>query len=179
MNGKESMGFVETTGLVAAIEAADAMVKAAFVSLTASHKIGSAFVCVAVRGDLASCQAAVAAGRAAAERQGGFVQCNVIARPDGDTETLSTEHMPAMRARKASRKAFGMNKQGKGLGERAEQIEEPVGRAENGSVVKKDSRRSGKRDGREGKKNRPERKMKKNSEARRPKPGPLEKKDKE
>ena len=104
MNGYESIGFVETASLVAAIEAADAMVKAAYVTLTGSHTIGAGRVCVTVHGDLASCQAAVAAGRAAAERLGAFLQGNVIARPDQDTDSLWDRHMPEADRRKAARK---------------------------------------------------------------------------
>ena len=105
IRANDSIGFVETRSLVAAIEASDAMVKAAFVTLTGFHKIGGGLVCVTVHGDLASCQAAVAAGRVAAERCGGFLQANVIARPDQNTDTLWTEHMPAMGTRKKERTA--------------------------------------------------------------------------
>lgn len=103
LNGNESMGFVETASLVAAIEASDAMVKAARVRLESAHKPGGGRVCVFVHGDLASCQAAVAAGRAAAERCGALLHSHVLARPDAHSEALWAEHIPAMRGRKQQR----------------------------------------------------------------------------
>ena len=66
----EALGMVETRGLVAAIEAADAMVKAANVTLIGSEKIGSGLVSVMVRGDVGAVKAAVEAGGAAASRLG-------------------------------------------------------------------------------------------------------------
>lgn len=77
----ESFGFVETKGTVGAIEAADAMLKAAKVKLIQKREIGFALVTVIVEGELSAVQAAVDAGAAAANRVGEFVTCNVIARP--------------------------------------------------------------------------------------------------
>lgn len=84
----QSFGFIETRGLIGAIEAADAMAKAANVQLVTRRGIGAGLVTVVCEGDLASCQAAVEAGRHAAVRVGELVASHVIARPDGDTEAL-------------------------------------------------------------------------------------------
>ena len=80
----EALGMVETRGLVAAIEAADAMVKAANVQLIGSEKIGSGLVSVMVRGDVGAVKAAVEAGGAAASRLGEVVATHVIPRPHTD-----------------------------------------------------------------------------------------------
>ena len=74
----EALGMVETRGLVAAIEAADAMVKAANVILIGSEKIGSGLVSVMVRGDVGAVKAAVEAGGAAASRLGEVIATHVI-----------------------------------------------------------------------------------------------------
>ena len=87
MNG-EALGMIETRGLVGAIEAADAMVKAATVRLVGYEKIGSAYVTVMVRGDVGAVKAAVDAGAAAAKRVGEVVSVHVIPRPHSDTERL-------------------------------------------------------------------------------------------
>ena len=87
MNG-EALGMIETRGLVGAIEAADAMVKAANVRLVGYEKIGSAYVTVMVRGDVGAVKAAVDAGAAAAKRVGEVVSVHVIPRPHSDTEKL-------------------------------------------------------------------------------------------
>ena len=84
----EALGMVETRGLVAAIEAADAMVKAANVALIGSEKIGSGLVSIMVRGDVGAVKAAVEAGGAAASRLGEVVATHVIQRPHGDVEKL-------------------------------------------------------------------------------------------
>ncbi len=84
----EALGMVETRGLVAAIEAADAMVKAANVVLVGSEKIGSGLVSIMVRGDVGAVKAAVEAGGAAASRLGEVVATHVIPRPHGDVEKL-------------------------------------------------------------------------------------------
>ena len=80
--------MVETRGLVAAIEAADAMVKAANVTLIGSEKIGSGLVSVMVRGDGGAVMAAVEAGGAAASRLGEVVATHVIPRPHTDVDKL-------------------------------------------------------------------------------------------
>ena len=84
----EALGMVETRGLVAAIEAADAMVKAANVILIGSEKIGSGLVSVMVRGDVGAVKAAVEAGGAAASRLGEVIATQVIPRPHTDVEKL-------------------------------------------------------------------------------------------
>ena len=84
----EALGMVETRGLVAANEAADAMVKAANVTLIGSEKIGSGLVSVMVRGDVGAVKAAVEAGGAAASRLGEVVATHVIPRPHNDVEKL-------------------------------------------------------------------------------------------
>ena len=76
-----ALGMVETKGLVGAIEAADAMVKAANVTLEGTEKIGSGLVTVMVRGDVGAVKAAVDAGCAAAQKVGEVVSTHVIPRP--------------------------------------------------------------------------------------------------
>ena len=84
----EALGMVETRGLVAAIEAADAMVQAANVVLVGSEKIGSGLVSVMVRGDVGAVKAAVEAGSAAANSLGEVIATHVIPRPHQDVEKL-------------------------------------------------------------------------------------------
>ena len=84
----EALGMVETRGLVAAIEASDAMVKAANVVLVGSEKIGSGLVSVMVRGDVGAVKAAVEAGGSAASALGEVVATHVIPRPHSDVEKL-------------------------------------------------------------------------------------------
>ena len=84
----EALGMVETRGLVAAIDAADAMVKAANVVLIGSEKIGAGLVSVMVRGDVGAVKAAVEAGRVAAAALGEVVATHVIPRPHADVEKL-------------------------------------------------------------------------------------------
>lgn len=85
---KEALGMVETRGLVGAIEAADAMVKAANVYLVGKEKIGSGLVTVMVRGDVGAVKAAVDAGAAAATRIGELVSVHVIPRPHPEVEEI-------------------------------------------------------------------------------------------
>jgi microcompartment protein CcmL/EutN len=82
----EALGMIETRGLVAMIEAADAMVKAAKVTLVGYEKIGSGLVTVLVRGDVAACKAATDAGAAAARKVGELVSVHVIPRPHSSLE---------------------------------------------------------------------------------------------
>lgn len=85
----EALGMIETKGLVALIEASDAMVKAARVTLVGYKQIGGGLVTAMVRGDVAACKAATDAGAAAAQRVGGeVVSVHVIPRPHGDLEHL-------------------------------------------------------------------------------------------
>ena len=83
-----ALGMIETKGLVAAIEAADAMVKAANVTLIGKEHIGGGLVTVMVRGDVGAVKAATDAGAAAAERVGEVKSIHVIPRPHADTEKL-------------------------------------------------------------------------------------------
>lgn len=85
---QEALGMVETRGLVAAIEAADAMVKAANVVLVGTEKIGSGLVSVMVRGDVGAVKSAVEAGEASARRLGEIIATHVIPRPHGDVEKI-------------------------------------------------------------------------------------------
>ncbi|WP_321972753.1 propanediol utilization microcompartment protein PduA [Paratractidigestivibacter sp.] len=84
----EALGMVETKGLVGAIEAADAMVKSANVSLVGYEKIGSGLVTVMVRGDVGAVKASVDAGAASAEKVGQVVSVHVIPRPHTDVEKI-------------------------------------------------------------------------------------------
>ena len=84
----EALGMVETRGLVAAIEAADAMVKAAEVELIGTEKIGSGLVSVTVRGDVGAVKAATESGSAAASKLGELVAVHVIPRPHADVEKI-------------------------------------------------------------------------------------------
>jgi len=84
----EALGLVETRGLVASIEAADAMVKAANVVLIGKEYIGAGFVTVMVRGDVGAVKAATDAGAAAARRVGELISVHVIPRPHAEVEQL-------------------------------------------------------------------------------------------
>ena len=84
----DSYGYVETRGLVTAIEAADAMVKAANVTLIGKEHVGGGLVTVLVRGDVGAVKAATDAGAAAAERVGELISIHVIPRPHSEVETI-------------------------------------------------------------------------------------------
>ena len=84
----DALGMVETKGLVGAIEAADAMVKAANVNLVGYEKIGSGLVTVMVRGDVGAVKAATDAGAASARAISEVVSVHVIPRPHSDTEKI-------------------------------------------------------------------------------------------
>lgn len=84
----KALGMIETHGLVAAIEAADAMVKAANVTLTCKEQVGGGLVTVMVRGDVGAVKAATDAGAAAAERVGELISVHVIARPHEELEEI-------------------------------------------------------------------------------------------
>lgn len=85
---QEALGMVETRGLVAAIEAADAMLKAANVVLVGTEKIGSGLVSVMVRGDVGAVKAAVEAGSSSASKLGELIATHVIPRPHTDVEKI-------------------------------------------------------------------------------------------
>ncbi len=82
----EALGMIETKGLIAMIEAADAMVKAANVHIAGYEKIGSGYVTVLVRGEVAACRAACEAGSVAAQKVGELIAVHVIPKPHGDLE---------------------------------------------------------------------------------------------
>ncbi|WP_338833584.1 Propanediol utilization protein PduA [Moorella humiferrea] len=84
----EALGMIETKGLVGAIEAADAMVKAANVRLIGKVLVGGGLVTVMVRGDVGAVKAATDAGAAAAQRVGELISVHVIPRPHGDVEMI-------------------------------------------------------------------------------------------
>ena len=90
---QEALGMVETRGLVAAIEAADAMTKAANVTLVGTEKIGTGLVTVMVRGDVGAVKSAVESGAASASRLGELVATHVIPRPHTDVEKI----LPALK----------------------------------------------------------------------------------
>ena len=83
-----ALGMIETKGLVAAIEAADAMVKAANVTLIGKEHVGGGLVTVLVRGDVGDVKAATDAGAAAAERVGELISIHVIPRPHNEIEGI-------------------------------------------------------------------------------------------
>jgi microcompartment protein CcmL/EutN len=83
-----AVGMIETKGLVGAIEAVDAMVKAANVTLVGMEKIGGGYVSVFVQGEVGAVKAALDAGTAAAKKVGEVVSIHIIPRPHEETETL-------------------------------------------------------------------------------------------
>lgn len=85
---QEALGMIETRGLVASIEAADTMLKAANVVLVGTEKIGSGLVTVMVRGDVGAVKSAVESGAEAAGRLGELVATHVIPRPHSDVEKI-------------------------------------------------------------------------------------------
>ncbi|MEL1134340.1 ethanolamine utilization microcompartment protein EutM [Desulfitobacterium sp. THU1] len=88
MSKTEALGLIETKGLVGAIEAADAMVKAANVYLIGREFVGGGLVTVMVRGDVGAVKAATDAGAAAAQRVGELISVHVIPRPHSDVEMI-------------------------------------------------------------------------------------------
>ena len=85
---QEALGMVETKGFVAAVEAADAMVKSANVKLVGSEKIGAGLVTIFVRGDVGAVKAATDAGAVAAKNVGELISVHVIPRPHTDVEKI-------------------------------------------------------------------------------------------
>ena len=88
MAAQQALGMIETKGLVASIEAADAMLKAANVTLVGTEKIGSGLVTVMVRGDVGAVKASVEAGAESASKLGELVATHVIPRPHNDVEKI-------------------------------------------------------------------------------------------
>ncbi|MEH0018524.1 MAG: BMC domain-containing protein [Desulfobacter sp.] len=110
MSDNESMGFVETIGLAAAIQAADIMVKSANVKVETVANADAGLITVICRGDLASCNAAVDAAKAGIGEMGTFFNANRIPRPSTDVGVLVDDHIgnmltpPAKPAKAAARK---------------------------------------------------------------------------
>ena len=98
---KEALGMIETRGMVGAIEAADAMLKAAKVTLLGKERVGGGYVTVMVRGDVGAVKAATDAGAAAAKRVGELVSVHVIPRPHGDVEIILPQETKGGFGRKA------------------------------------------------------------------------------
>ncbi|THH37053.1 BMC domain-containing protein [Aliishimia ponticola] len=86
--GQAALGMIETRGLVASIEAADAMVKAASVTIVTQYKAGGGLVATLVRGEVGAVKAATDAGATAANKVGEVVSVHVIARPHDELELL-------------------------------------------------------------------------------------------
>jgi ethanolamine utilization protein EutM len=90
-----SIGLIETKGMIGAIEAADAMVKAANVTLEGKELVGAGLVLVTCRGDVGAVQAAVEAGAEAARRVGELISSHVIPGPHEDSEALTPKNIPS------------------------------------------------------------------------------------
>ncbi len=88
MSSSNALGMIETKGLVGAVEAADAMVKAANVTLMGRAQVGGGLVTVMVRGDVGAVKAAVDAGAAAAKNVGELISVHVIPRPHAEVEMI-------------------------------------------------------------------------------------------
>jgi ethanolamine utilization protein EutM len=120
----EALGMVETKGFVGAVEAADAMVKAANVQLLGKEYIGAGYVTIFVRGDVGAVKAATDAGAAAARRVGELISVHVIPRPHAEVERVlpvngRTGLSPDERAlHGGARGQLGEGEQGKALGAR-------------------------------------------------------------
>lgn len=104
----EALGMIETKGFIGAVEAADAMVKAANVQLVGKEYIGAGYVTVFVRGDVGAVKAATDAGAAAARRVGELVSVHVIPRPHIEVERIVPQngYTPGSRIEGADRKAL-------------------------------------------------------------------------
>jgi microcompartment protein CcmL/EutN len=86
-----AIGLIETRGLAASIEAADAMAKAATIRIIGQSKIGAGLVTIMIRGDIASVRSAVEAGATAAQKLGELLAAHVIPRPHAEVETILPE----------------------------------------------------------------------------------------
>lgn len=106
---QKALGLIETRGLVAAIEASDAMVKAANVRLLGRQKVKAGLITVMVEGDVGAVKAATDAGAAACKRVGQMVSVHVIARPHDDIDKIllrgTAEKKAAVQGKKPRRKA--------------------------------------------------------------------------
>jgi len=88
MASQEAIGLIETKGIVAAVEALDAALKAANVQFVEQHKVGSGLVAITIRGDVAAVRAAVEAGAESGGKVGEIVSVHVIARPHSDVAKM-------------------------------------------------------------------------------------------
>ena len=88
MANQEAIGLIETKGIVAAVEALDAALKAANVQFVEQHKVGSGLVAITIRGDVAAVRAAVDAGAESGGKVGEIVSVHVIARPHSDVAKM-------------------------------------------------------------------------------------------
>ena len=95
MADQQALGMIETKGLVPAIEASDAMVKAANVKLIGKVQVGGGLVTVMVRGDVGAVKAATDAGAAAAEKVGELISVHVIARPHVEVDSILPKGRPS------------------------------------------------------------------------------------
>lgn len=114
----EALGMVETKGFVGAVEASDAMVKAANVILIGKEYVGSGYVTVFVRGDVGAVKAATDAGAAAARRVGELISVHVIPRPHAEVERVLAARgiaAPAQLASAADRPQLGSGDNGHSL----------------------------------------------------------------
>ena len=91
---KDALGMIETKGLVCAVEAADAMLKAANVSIVGYEKVGGGLVSIMVRGDVGAVKAATDAGAESAAKVGEVLSVHVIPRPHGEVETILPSSLP-------------------------------------------------------------------------------------
>lgn len=94
MSNTNALGMVETRGLVGAIEAADAMVKSANVTLVGKEQVGGGLVTVMVRGDVGAVKSATDAGASAAEKVGELVSVHVIPRPHTEVDAILPKSLP-------------------------------------------------------------------------------------
>ena len=114
----EALGMVETKGFVGAVEAADAMVKAANVELIGKEYIGAGYVTIFVRGDVGAVKAATDAGAAAARRVGELISVHVIPRPHGEVERVLPKGIGYSPDEKALQGGGNRQQLGEGEGEK-------------------------------------------------------------
>lgn len=127
---KPSLGFVETAGLVIAIQVADAMAKAAEVEIISAHKVDGLRVCVICKGDVAACQAAVETGALLAQSLNGLNGYNIIPSPAEEPDSLM-DMLEDIKRKKAARKAAKLVRMAAAKGEAAAPAaeESPKGKA--------------------------------------------------
>ena len=131
----EALGMVETKGFVGAVEAADAMVKAANVTLIGKEYIGAGYVTIFVRGDVGAVKAATDAGAAAARRVGELVSVHVIPRPHGEVERVLPHNGRA--GYSPDERAVGAGSTAGALGEGDQGRSLPAGQRENNEKSRK------------------------------------------